>query len=72
MKTISLKLTEDLLPKHERQAREGGQSKSAVVRAALELFLNSERVEPPGSALAAVRPRVECVYGPRDLSTSPI
>jgi metal-responsive CopG/Arc/MetJ family transcriptional regulator len=72
MKTISLKLTEDLLHKLERTARERGQSKSAVVRAALEQFLNGERAKGrPLSALELAGDLVGCVEGPGDLSTNP-
>jgi predicted nucleic acid-binding protein len=61
MKTISLKLAESLLRKLERAARDRGQTKSEVVRAALEQFLNGERAVPPGSALEAALPWVGCV-----------
>jgi hypothetical protein len=71
MKTISLKLPETLRHRLERAARERGQSKSEVVRAALEQFFNGERVITPGSALEAVQPWIGCVEGPGDLSTNP-
>jgi metal-responsive CopG/Arc/MetJ family transcriptional regulator len=71
MKTMSLKLAEDLLRKLERAARERGQSKSAVVRAALEQFLKGERTARQGSALEAALPWVGCCEGPGDLSTNP-
>jgi hypothetical protein len=71
MKTISLKLTEDLHRQLERTARERGQSKSEIVRAALEQFLNGARTIPPGSALDAAKPWIGCVEGPGDLATNP-
>ena len=71
MKTISLKLADDLLGKLERTARQRGQTKSAVVRAALEQYLNGERPIPPGSALEAAGPWIGCAEGPGDLSTNP-
>jgi hypothetical protein len=71
MKTVSLKLNDALLRKLERAARERGQSKSAVIRSALEQFLNGERTIPPGSALEAALPWVGCCEGPGDLSTNP-
>ena len=68
MKTISLKLPSDLDFKLERAARKRRQSKSEVVRAALEQFLNGER---PMSALELAGDLVGCGEGPGDLSTNP-
>jgi Ribbon-helix-helix protein, copG family len=72
MKTISLKLNDTLLQKLQRAARQQGQSKSAVVRAALEQFLNGAHAPPqPVSALELAGNLVGCVEGPGDLSTNP-
>ena len=71
MKTLSLKLPAALGLKLDRVAKKRGQSKSEVVRAALEQFLNGEPGVPTGSALEAVAPWVGCVEGPGDLSTNP-
>ena len=71
MKTISLKVTDSLLQKLERTARQRGQSKSDLVRAALAQFLNGEGAVTPGSALEAAGPWVGCCEGPGDLSTNP-
>jgi hypothetical protein len=71
MKTITLQAGDDLLREPEREARERGQSKSVIVRAALEQFLNRARAARPGSALAAARPWVGWVKAP-NLSTNPI
>lgn len=71
MKTISLKLAEGLLRKLERTARERGQSKSEVIRSALQQYLNGDRTIPPGSALEAARAWIGCVAGPGDLATNP-
>jgi len=71
MKTISLKVKDDLLRKLEGTARQRGQSKSDVVRAALEQFLNGQPAITPGSALEAAGPWVGCCEGPGDLSTNP-
>jgi hypothetical protein len=70
VKTISLKLKDSLLRKLERKAKERGQNKSEVVRAALERFLDGAGTVTPGSALAAALPWVGCAEGPRDLSTN--
>jgi metal-responsive CopG/Arc/MetJ family transcriptional regulator len=72
MKTISLKLTEDLLRKLERTARERGQSKSDVIRSALEQYLNGARAAQRSvSALELAGDLVGCGEGPGDLSTNP-
>lgn len=71
MKTVSLKLTDALLRRLERTASARGQSKSEVIRSALEQYLNGEPAVPPGSALEAAQPWIGCVEGPGDLSTNP-
>lgn len=68
MKTISLKLPNELGLKLERAARKRSQSKSEVVRAALEHFLNGDH---PLSALDLAGDLVDCFEGPGDLSTNP-
>ena len=71
MKTISLKLSEALLRKLERAARARGESKSEVIRSALERYLNGKGTRRPESALEAAGPWVGCVEGPGDLATNP-
>jgi predicted transcriptional regulator len=68
MKTVSLKLPPSLNVRLERAAKERGQSKSEVVRAALEQFLSGER---PMSALELAGDLVGCAEGPGDLSANP-
>jgi hypothetical protein len=71
MKTISLKLPPGLLGKLECSARARGQSKSAIVRAALEQFLDGGRATGrPQSALDLAGDLVGCGEGPGDLSTN--
>ncbi len=72
MKTISLKVSPELLGQLERAARTRGQSKSEVVRAALAQFLNGKpAARRPLSALEFAGDLVGCVEGPGDLSTNP-
>jgi hypothetical protein len=71
MKTFSLKLPPSLSAKLNRLAKKRGQTKSEIVREALEQFFNGERTIPPGSALEAAGPWIGCVEGPGDLSTNP-
>lgn len=68
MKTVSLKLPASLGVKLERAAKKTGLSKSEVVRAALERFLQTER---PMSALELAGGLVGSCEGPEDLSTNP-
>jgi Arc/MetJ-type ribon-helix-helix transcriptional regulator len=74
MKTISLKLPAGLHAKLDRAAKQRKQSKSDVVRTALEHFLNGK---PPAksrrvlSALELAGDLVGCAEGPGDLSTNP-
>ena len=72
MKTISLKLPEGLHRQLSRVAEQRRQSKSDVVRAALEQFLDGTRTaQRPVSALELAGDLVGCVEGPGDLSTDP-
>jgi predicted transcriptional regulator len=72
MKPVSLRLPSRLASKLERAAKQRGQSKSAVVRMALEQFLNGERpADAPISALKLAGNAVGCANGPVDLSADP-
>ena len=72
MKTISLKLSTRLSAKLDRAAKQRGQSKSEVVRAALEQFFNGPQAAArPLSALELAGDLVGCAEGPADLSTNP-
>jgi hypothetical protein len=71
VKTISLKLPAGLHTRLERAAKQRKQSKSQVVRAALEQLLRGEGGVPAGSLLEAAKPWIGCVAGPGDLSTNP-
>jgi metal-responsive CopG/Arc/MetJ family transcriptional regulator len=68
MKTVSLKLSAELNIKLERAARSSGQTKSDIVREALERYLQKER---PVSALELCGDLVGKGAGPGYLSTNP-
>jgi Arc/MetJ-type ribon-helix-helix transcriptional regulator len=70
MKTISLKLPESLDAKLSRVAKQRDQSKSEVVREALEQMLNGSRAAKPLSALDLAGDLAGCLEGPGDLSTN--
>ena len=72
MKTISLKLSSRLSANLDRAAKRCGQSKSEIVRTALEQFLNGARVaHHPLSALDLAGDLVGCGAGASDLATNP-
>jgi metal-responsive CopG/Arc/MetJ family transcriptional regulator len=68
MNILTLKLPAALRAKLERAAKTRGQSKSEVVRAALEEYLNGER---PVSAGELAGDLVGSGEGPGDLSINP-
>jgi predicted DNA-binding protein len=68
MKTISLKLQEDLDARLTAVARRRGEPRSALVREALETYLDATGDPAAGSCLELVADLVGCVKGPRDLS----
>jgi hypothetical protein len=71
MMTISLKLPERLDAKLNRVAKQRDQTKSEVVREALEQFLNGKHKIPPETFLEAAGDLIGCVESPGDLSTNP-
>lgn len=68
MKTIALKLPDELLRKIERAANRTGETRSAVMRGVLEEFLAGQSKETMGSCLDLARDLAGCVQGPEDLS----
>jgi len=71
MKTVSLKLPDDLDSRLERAARGRGSSKSALVRKALIRFLPADGSPGGPSFLDRAGRLVGCVDGPADLSSNP-
>ena len=71
MKTISLKLPERLDAKLNRVAKLRGETRSSLVRAALQEYLNGDEADSRGSFLEAARKWIGCAEGPGDLSTNP-
>jgi len=71
MRTISLKLPDGLHAKLDQVARSRKQTKSEIVRDALEQMLNGARAARPVSALELAGDLVGCCEGPGDLSTNP-
>jgi metal-responsive CopG/Arc/MetJ family transcriptional regulator len=70
MKTISLKLQEDLDSRLTAAARRRGQQRSAIVREALSAYLDAASEATGQSCLELVADLAGCVKGPRDLSSN--
>lgn len=71
MKTISLKLPESLDAKLNRVAKQRDQTKSDVVREALEQFLNGERTSRMVTVAELASDLLGSAEGPSDLATNP-
>lgn len=71
MKTIALKVPPALLTKIELAARQRGETRSALMRHALEGFVADRGKGKAGSCLDLARDLRGCIKGPNDLSTSP-
>ena len=71
MHTISIKLSDDLLTKIRSTAKKRGETRSAVMREALEEYLSESKEQTAGSCLDLARDVAGCVEGPADLSTNP-
>ena len=69
MKTIAIKVPEDLLAAIHYAAKKRGETKSAVMREALQEFLSKN--QNTGSCLDLARDLAGCVQGPPDLSINP-
>lgn len=70
MTTISLKMSETLAIRLQDAARERGVSKSVLIRNALEVYLESDGVEKPKSALSQAVDLAGVLSGAEDLSTN--
>lgn len=70
MHTISLKVPEPLAIRLKDTARQKGMSKSALIRDALEAYLQADRAERAESALSQVADLAGALSGPEDLSVN--
>lgn len=70
MPTISLKIPETLAIRLQAAARERGVSKSVLIRSALEVYLESDNLGIPRSALSQAADLAGVLCGPEDLSTN--
>ena len=68
MKTLTVKVPEDLDLKLAAAAAKRGESKSDLIRTALELIVNTNEAIIPNSCLDLAKDIVGSVEGPSDLS----
>lgn len=71
MTPISLKMPRRLALEVSEAARRRGVSRSALIREALEAFLQAERADEAGSALSLATDLAGAFSGPADLSVNP-
>ena len=68
MKTLSLKLPESLLEKLDSAARKRGESRSVLLREAIETVIAAGDHIADGSCLDLAKDLAGCIKGPKDLS----
>jgi len=68
MRTLSLKVPESLLEKLDSAARKRGESRSALLREAIEMVIGGESYIRDGSCLDLAKDLAGYVSGPEDLS----
>jgi len=71
MKTVAIKLPEDLLARIGDAAAESGETRSAVMRNALQRYFSEEKNQNARSCLDLARDLAGSLAGPPDLSTNP-
>jgi Arc/MetJ-type ribon-helix-helix transcriptional regulator len=71
MKTVSVRLPEDLYAKIDLLSKQRGASKSEVIRDALKAYFSHEANSVRLSCLDLARDLVGSVEGPADLATNP-
>jgi predicted DNA-binding protein len=70
MKTISLKVPDEMNAKLEVRARRTGKSKSDITREALAVFLDETKKKGEVSCLDLVKDLAGRVHGPKDLASN--
>ena len=70
MKTLTLKISETLLSRLDESARRGRETRSAVIRRAIDRYLSARRASMGGSVLAVAKDLAGIVEGPSDLSVN--
>ena len=68
MKTLSIKLPESLLERLDSTAAKKGESRSALLREAIEIIINEENKSQTESCLDLAKDLAGSLNGPEDLS----
>ena len=68
MKTLSVKLPEALLQQLDSAAKKRGESRSSLLREAIETVVSEDKHIRKGSCLDLAEDLAGCVEGPEDLS----
>ncbi len=68
MKTVTLKISDDMSTRLSLLARQGGTNRSEIIRKALQEYLSREQQGVAGSFFEMAEDIVGCVDGPPDLS----
>jgi len=71
MKTIAIKLPDDLLARVRDAAMKRGETRSAVMREALQEYFSGKKDQNDLSCLDLARDLAGSMEGPPDLSTNP-
>lgn len=71
MKTIAIKLPDELLAEIQHAAKKRGETRSAVMRDVIEEYFAKQKNQEICSCLDLARDLAGSVQGPSDLSTSP-
>ena len=71
MKTIAIKLPDDLLARIRDAAAKRGETRSAVMRAALQEYFSREKNPNASSCLDLASDLAGSLEGPSDMSTNP-
>jgi predicted transcriptional regulator len=71
MKTIALKLSDELLAQIQHAAKTRGETKSAIMREVLEDYFSKKEHQDTCSCLDLARDLAGSLQGPSDLATNP-
>ena len=71
MKTIAIKLSDELLAEIQYAAKKRGETKSAVMREVLEAYFSKKEEHDTCSCLDLARDLAGSLHGPSDLATNP-
>lgn len=71
MKTIAIKLPDDLLAEVQFAAKRNGETRSSIIREALKEYFSRGKEHHTASCLDLARDLAGCIQASSDLSTNP-